>query len=214
MGGGLRNFIPKDKPLPGDASLNGSRIDGTDMTELWAKKHSNKKAKIVYDKKGLQDLDAKNVDAVLGLFSASHMPYDITRDKAKIPSLAEMTGKAIKILQEQSRDKDKGFLLFVEGGRIDHGHHDSKAKKALTEGVAMELAVSKALELTSADDTLILVTADHSHTFALAGYPDRTANIFNVLQNTADDGANYTSLLYANGPGHKDRSNMTLNNEV
>jgi len=35
-----------------------------------------------------------------------------------------------------------------------------------------------------------------------------------LLQNTADDGANYTSLLYANGPGHKDRSNMTLNNEV
>ena len=51
----------------------------------------------------------------------------------------------------------------------------------------MEEALGKALELTSADDTLILVTADHSHTFALAGYPDRTANIFNVLQvNTKD----------------------------
>ena len=62
-----------------------------------------------------------------------------------------------------------------------------RCQKALTEGVAMEAALSKALELTSADDTLILVTADHSHTFALAGYPDRTANIFNVLQvNTKD----------------------------
>ena len=66
MGGGLRNFIPKERSLPSDASLNGSRIDGKDMTELWANKHSGKNAKIIYDKKGLQDLDAQKVDAVLG----------------------------------------------------------------------------------------------------------------------------------------------------
>lgn len=158
-------------------------------------------------------MDPKDTDAVLGLFAPSHVPWDITRDPKVTPSLAEMTTKAIEILQEQSRAKDKGFFLFVEGGRIDHGHHEGRAKKALTECVAFEKAVEEALKMTSEEDTLVLVTADHSHTFALAGYPDRTANIYDTLESVADDGANYTSLLYANGPGHRDRGNLTFSNE-
>lgn len=37
--------------------------------------------------------------------------------------------------------------FFLPGGRIDHGHHDGKAVKALNEAVAMNKAVTKALQM-------------------------------------------------------------------
>ena len=50
---------------------------------------------------------------VAGLFEYSHMQYEVDRadDAAGEPSIAEMTEKAIKILQRNS----KGYFLFVEG---------------------------------------------------------------------------------------------------
>ena len=38
-------------------------------------------------------------------------------------------------------------FFFLPGGRIDHGHHDSKAVKALNEAVSMNKAVTKALQM-------------------------------------------------------------------
>ena len=61
-------------------------------------------------------------------------------------------------------------LLFPVGGRIDHGHHDNRAKKALVDTVAFSDAVQKAVDITDEDDTLIVVTADHSHVFTMGGY--------------------------------------------
>ncbi len=60
----------------------------------------------------------------------------------------------------------------VSGGRIDHAHHHGKAIKALQETVMFDKAIEKAVELTS-EDTLIIVTADHSHTMTMGGYPRR-----------------------------------------
>jgi len=71
--------------------------------------------------------------------------------------------------------------LFLAGARIDHGHHDNLAKKALHEVVEMERAVQVALELTSQNDTLIVTTADHSHPFSITGYQARGTDIFGGL---------------------------------
>ena len=53
------------------------------------------------------------------------------------PTLSEMTAAAIDRLQKSN----KGFFLFVEGGRIDHGHHDNYVKRAMEETLEMERAV-------------------------------------------------------------------------
>lgn len=70
----------------------------------------------------------------------------------------------------------------MEGGRIDHAHHKNLALHALEETVAMDRAVALAQKLTDPQDTLIIVTADHSHTFNINGYPVRgnpiTGNAF------------------------------------
>ena len=50
------------------------------------------------------------------MFEPKDMQYEVDRamDQAGEPSIAEMTEKAIQILQRNS----KGFFLLVEGGRI------------------------------------------------------------------------------------------------
>lgn len=67
----------------------------------------------------------------------------------------------------------QGFFLLVEGGRIDHAHHKNLALAALEETIAMDRAVALAQKMTNAEETLIIVTADHSHTFNINGYPVR-----------------------------------------
>ena len=44
-----------------------------------------------------------------------------------------------------------GYVLMVEGGRIDHAHHLNQAKKAVEETLELERAVLAALELTRRD---------------------------------------------------------------
>jgi alkaline phosphatase len=102
---------------------------------------------------------------------------------------------------------------MVEGGRIDHAHHRGNAYRALEETVGFSDAVRAAVLATAADDTLIVVTADHSHTLTMAGYPKRGNPILGKVRGHDEDeasvgglsrdgaGRSYTTLGYANGPG-------------
>lgn len=62
---------------------------------------------------------------------------------------------------------------MVESGRIDYGHHAGSADNALTDTIEFAKAVQAAVDSTDPEDTLIIVTADHSHVFTIAGYPKR-----------------------------------------
>lgn len=202
LGGGRSQFLPKDLNDPEYPSQNGKRRDGRDLTQEWRLKHHN--ADYVWNKAQFDAVNPASTDHLLGLFERSHMRYEADRaqDAAGEPSLAEMTEKAINILQKNR----KGYYLMVEAGRIDHAHHAGNAYRALTDAVALSDAVKTAKQLSSDKDTLILVTADHSHVFTIAGYPSRGNPI---LGKTAIDGdmtkdalgLPYTTLSYANGPG-------------
>jgi len=112
------------------------------------------------------------------------------------PTLQEMTRNAIQLLQKEPN----GFVLFVEGGLIDTAHHETWARIALDETLEFSKAVADAVTLTSEDDTLIVVTSDHSHTMSMAGYPKRNENILGFTHTLAMDNMTYTTLSYANGP--------------
>jgi alkaline phosphatase len=202
LGGGRVNFLPKEQPDPEYATQAGRRNDGRDLTREWLAKYPN--AAYVWNQKNFDAIDSTRTDHLLGLFQPSHMRYDADRklDAGGEPSLTAMTAKAIDILKKNK----KGFYLMVEGGRIDHGHHAGNAYRALTDAIALSEAVKKAREMTNEQDTLIIVTADHSHTFVITGYPSRGNPILGKAaidgQLLKDrNGLPYTTLSYANGPG-------------
>ena len=79
-----------------------------------------------------------------------------------------------------------GAVLLVEGGRIDHAHHDAKPGFAMLETQEFANAVAAVLAMVDLDETLVLVTADHSHVFTLGGYATRGNPILgHVVKNDA-----------------------------
>jgi alkaline phosphatase len=163
LGGGLAYFQPK--------TTTGSKR--TDTRDLVAEMQTAG-YKFVGNSSDLNAVPATQTK-LLGLFTSSHMSYDLDRDASKEPSLSDMTGKAIDVLKQNS----KGMFLMVEGGRIDHALHETTARKALQDTAAFDDAIKTALDKMQGIDpglanTLIVVTADHDHTLVLNGYAART----------------------------------------
>ena len=210
LGGGRAAFLPGSATDP-ESGQPGARSDGRHLIDAWLKGGAARS--YLWNAKQLADHKSQDGEQVLGLFEYSHMQWEADRanDAAGEPSLAELTAFAIRRL---ARDDD-GFFLLVEAGRIDHGHHFGSAYRALADTVALSDAVRVAMEATG-DDTLIIVTADHSHTLTFAGYPRRGNPILGKVAGpdgrylTDANGRPYTTLGYANGPGYDpDDSDLT-----
>jgi alkaline phosphatase len=215
MGGGRRHFLPKEAAANSSdakSEVEGDRTDGRNLVSEWQTNYSN--GVYVMDQAGFNSIDTENTERVLGLFNESHMQYEADRgnDIAGEPSLTEMTETAINVLN----NNEKGFFLMVESGRVDHGHHAGNAYNALTDAIELSNAVKKADELTSDDDTLIIVTADHGHVFTIAGYPKRGNPILGKVvaigetePALAKDNMPYTTVGYTNGRGFADLGSVT-----
>ena len=200
LGGGTGSFFGKDK--------GGRRADdAADLPAGWVARTGG-----TYVTTSAELSAAPADKPVLGIFSPSHMTYmaEKTGDKgASEPTLTQMTSSAIARI----KDDPDGYYLMVESGRIDHGHHAGKAGFALEEAVEFANAIEYAIQNTDPNETLILVTADHSHVFTIAGYPRRGNDILGLVvppsdgggevaeAAKADDGKPYTTLGYGNGPG-------------
>uniref|UniRef100_A0A8C6Z9N4 Alkaline phosphatase n=1 Tax=Nothoprocta perdicaria TaxID=30464 RepID=A0A8C6Z9N4_NOTPE len=199
MGGGRIYMTPAGTPdpeYPNYANTSGVRLDGVNLIDVW---HCPQGARYVWNRtEMLEAADDPQTTYLMGLFEPSDMKYEVQRNLLLDPRLSEMTEAAIKVL---SRNPN-GFYLFVEGGRIDHGHHEGAAQKALTDAVAFDQAIARASALTDESQTLTVVTADHSHVFSFGGYTLRGTSIFGLAPSKATDGMYYTSILYGNGPGY------------
>ncbi|MEW9796516.1 alkaline phosphatase [Alteromonas sp. CYL-A6] len=219
MGGGRRHFLPKDAAYNSPdavSAVEGDRTDGRDLTAEWQAQYSD--GVYIYDQAGFDGLNTDTTGRVFALFNESHMQYEADRenDIAGEPSIADMTGKAIELLD----NNEQGFFLMVESGRIDHAHHAGNAYGALMDAMALSDAVRTADEMTDDSDTLIIVTADHGHVFTIAGYPKRGNPILGKVVNvgatepaTAADGMPYTTLGYTNGLGFRNLGAETDSDE-
>ena len=213
LGGGRGEYHGVEQRDPEYDDKVGQRLDGRNLVEEWQRAHPQ--GAYVWNKAQLDV--ATEASALLGLFEPDHMQFEHDRDKTATgePSLAELTTAAIRTLSRNPQ----GFVLMVEGARIDHANHYGNAYRALDETIAMSDAVRAAVQATSADDTLILVTADHSHTLNFVGYPVRGNPMLGKVRGmggedgSRDDyardltGLPFTTLNYANGPGYVGASN-------
>ncbi len=214
FGGGRREFTPVDQRDPEYDDKVGQRLDGRNLVDEW--KRANPGGEYVWNSEQLKA--RKDASSLLGLFENDHMQFEHDRDKTGHgdPSLTDMTLAAIHTLSQNPQ----GYVLMVEGARIDHANHYGNAYRALDETISLSNAVRAAVQATSAEDTLIIVTADHSHTLNLVGYPVRGNPILGKVRgmggeddvpgDLARDGTGqvFTTLTYANGPGNTGASNQ------
>ncbi|NWQ95721.1 PPBI phosphatase, partial [Burhinus bistriatus] len=218
LGGGRKYMTPVGTPDPEYPTYNtenGIREDGNNLIDMWLEARPG--ARYVWNRTEMLAAAADpSVNYLMGLFEPADMKYNLVRNTTLDPSLTEMMEAAITILNRNPN----GFYLFVEdkclsaGGRIDHGHHDGEAHKALTEAVEFDRAIEQAGTLTDEAQTLTVITADHSHVFSFGGYTLRGSSIFGVAPSKAADGKNYTSILYGNGPGYPGTNRPNVDNDA
>ncbi|MBT2869721.1 alkaline phosphatase [Chromobacterium violaceum] len=196
MGGGSKFLLPK--------ASGGKRGDGRNLLQEFAAKGYP----VLQTGADLAAFDAKSASRVVGIFGKDHLEYELDRVKNKVdqPSLAQMTAAAIDVLSKNGN----GYVLMVEGGRIDHALHGTNAKRALTDAIAFDDAIKAALAKVDLNNTLVVVTADHDHTMTINGYSKRGNPIHDIARSYVDgqpakdaDGAVYTTLVFGNGPNRK-----------
>lgn len=157
-----------------ESTGGGKRNDGKDLTE-------DIKA-LGYDYvTSKSEMNESSSDKLWGLFAEKDLAYDFDRvaeENNEEPSLAEMTEKAIEVLE---KDED-GFFLMIEGSKIDWAAHANDPSGAIGDILAFDEAVQVALDYAKENqDTLVVVTTDHANSgFSIgnesttSGYDDLT----------------------------------------
>ncbi|XP_065297373.1 alkaline phosphatase-like isoform X2 [Dermacentor albipictus] len=209
LGGGRKMF----RATKDEEGKDGMREDGKDLIKEWQEARSKEgNASYVWNRQQLLSVMPGKTDFLLGIFDNDHVPYVIERrnwDTTK-PTLPEMTRVAVEILKKAP----KGFVLLVEGARIDMAHHKSKGGSALEEALEFDQAVQETRNTLNTDESLLVVTADHSHTFTMGGYPKRGTNILGIAGYSDVDQLPFTVLTYGNGPGFALPKENFTNEEV
>jgi alkaline phosphatase len=170
LGGGLQHWIPKEANTK-DSAVRKELVEITNgAVRINSKRKDSKNLLNKAREKGYalaftkEQMEAAN-GRLLGLFAYSAMPdalrvsNSLDDPERSIPTLQEMSKKAIDILSQN----DQGFFLMIEAGRIDWAAHSNDAGLMLHEMFRLDETLNYVLDWAeNRDDTLIIVTADHT----------------------------------------------------
>lgn len=153
------------------------------------KREDKKDVYSLYRQKGYQILknknDLKNIEKgkkIVGVFNSGALPYAIDRahipELQSTPSLAEMAQTAI----DQMKDHKEGFVLQVEGGKVDWAAHANDIAALIHDQLAFDEAVKTVTDFAEKEgNTLVIITTDHGNANPGTIYgPDTTKN-FNSI---------------------------------
>lgn len=142
-----------------------------------------------YRQKGYQILktksDLKNVQKtgkILGVFGSGALPYTIDKesisDLQDRPSLAEMATVAI----DQMKSHSEGFVLQVEGGKVDWAAHANDISAIIHDQLAFDEAIKAVLDFAERDgETLVIITTDHGNANPGTIYGSDATSKFNSI---------------------------------
>ncbi|KAF9936159.1 hypothetical protein BGZ75_007021 [Mortierella antarctica] len=179
LGGGGKWFHSK---------TGGKSLNGTDYYDAYSKE---KGYKVIHDRDAL--LKYKGKDPLLGIFHSGNMDVWMDRNVYKgnlkkagsdptgtgaaalnQPNLDEMVLKGLEVLDK--RHRKEGWFLMAEAASVDKMMHPLDYDRALADLLEMDKAIGKTKEWLKRQkldkDTLILVTADHGHSFDVYGSVD------------------------------------------
>ncbi len=149
LGGGTEIFQPEKRK---------------DKRDLFAE-FSKAGTAVVRSRNELLAIGKNNQKPVLGVFYPSALPYALDREhdddlKFQTPTLAEMA----KIAIEQLSKNKNGFVMQIEGGKVDWAAHANDAGALLYDQIAFDDAVKVAIDFAKTDkETLVIVTTDHGN---------------------------------------------------
>jgi alkaline phosphatase len=180
LGGGSKFFDPKERK---------------DKRNLWADFGYSGYVLM----RNLEDLQGADLDRRwLGVFDSSHLPFtlDHQRDAKKlrtVPTLATMTARSLEWLERRGSP----FILQVEGGRVDHGAHNSDAAATLYDQIAFDEAIDVCMRFQKqAPDTLLLITTDHGNSnLGLNGTGDEYSKSPALLRNLLQVKRSFPEIL-------------------
>ncbi|MDN3693098.1 alkaline phosphatase [Chryseobacterium tructae] len=146
MGGGDEFFNPL------------KREDQKDLYSTYRKKNYQ----VLKDRADLKNI--KKGDKILGIFNTGALPYSIDRthlsEFRNTPTLAEMATAAIN----QMKDHTEGFVLQVEGGKVDWAAHANDIAALIHDQLAFDEAVKAVMDFAEKDgNTLVIITTDHGN---------------------------------------------------
>lgn len=143
----------------------GAKEDQEDLYAL-AEEAGYKVIKTQAEAEALTAEDGKALVIDEHLADSDAMAYELDRE-ADEWSLADYVEKGIEVL-----DNDNGFFMMVEGGKIDWACHANDAASTITDTLALDDAIGKALDFYEEhpDETLIIVTGDHETGGLTIGY--------------------------------------------
>ncbi|OMJ23074.1 Alkaline phosphatase [Smittium culicis] len=151
FGGGRCFFLP-------NSDNNSCRKDNRDLISEAQKKGFTSISSI----EQLNSLNSNQKLPLMGLFSDSHMDYEIDRDPLKQPSLSAMADKAIKILSDSSSKANTGFFLMIEGSRIDMAAHSNDPATHIREIISYWDTVKLVRKFVDKNpNTVVISVSDH-----------------------------------------------------
>ncbi|WP_319244504.1 alkaline phosphatase [uncultured Propionivibrio sp.] len=166
MGGGSPNFLPKSTP-------GSKRSDDVDYIDLF--KQANYRLATSKTEMLAAAADARTT-RLLGLYNTGNVDGALDLkflgkgSVAKFPDQPDIVEEMLAALKVLSRNRE-GFVLLVESARIDKYSHSMDPERAIYDTIMLDNAVARAKEWAgqNGNNTLILVTADHSHPVSVIG---------------------------------------------